>query len=102
MNSVLQSLIHAEPVVFFSKTDCPFCDKLADDLEAMVVPFKKVMLNEIDLKDDLVSLTACNTVPQLFIGGQFVGGYKEFSSLCGLGKIAALLKPFHIDPVLDF
>lgn len=104
MTSEILNIINSDPVVFFSKQECPYCDMLEADLEAMHIPFKKVNLdsNNINIRDALLDITKCKTVPQLFIGGIFKGGYKEFTALCGTGKLESLLEPFGIKIDLDF
>lgn len=101
MASTIQDLINQQPVVFFSKTDCPYCDMLEDDLTSMQIPYEKIMLTP-EIREPLIELTKCKTVPQLFIGGVFMGGYKEFSALCGTGKITSQLSKFGINPFFDF
>ena len=82
MKKTIETIANSDLVVFFSKTDCKYCDMLERDLRAMDVPYKKVMLNETDLRDDLIESTGVKTVPQLFIAGKFIGGYSEFTKLC--------------------
>lgn len=103
MTRSVEDIISEYPLIFFSKEECPFCDKLEADLLSIGLGayYKKVML-ESDLREELIELTKCKTVPQLFIGGKFVGGYKEFSILCGTGGIEKLLKPLGIEANLDF
>lgn len=96
-------IISMYPVVFFSKKECPYCVHLEKDLESLEIPFQKLMLdNETHLRDMLIEFTSCKTVPQLFIGGKFVGGYKEFTTLCGTGKINSYLAPLGLSANLDF
>lgn len=97
----IEDLIQTHPVVFFSKSDCPYCVTLQNDLVNMQIPYEKIMLTS-NLRESLIELTGCKTVPQLFIGGKFVGGYKEFSTLCGTGKIEQLLSHYGITCVIDF
>ena len=90
------------PIVFFSKTDCHYCVKLEDDLISLgIKDYKKVMVTEQN-RDDLIATTNCKTVPQLFIGGKYIGGYTEFSRLCATQQIDTLLEPFGIKPTYDF
>lgn len=97
----LTALVNSQAVVFFSKDECPHCVALSNDLDSLQLPYRKVML-ESDLRESLIELTGCKTIPQLFIGGRFVGGYKEFTTLCGTGRINQLLAPFGFSAVLDF
>lgn len=98
----INAIIQGSPVVVFSKPECHYCDKLAADLRAMDIPFHKIDLNEYNLKEPLIQYTGNKLVPQLFIGGKYIGGYEEFAKLCAVNKIEALLQPFNIVPVIDF
>lgn len=100
LDEVLVS-VHSQPVVFFSKENCVYCDMLETDLISMEIPYKKVMLTN-NIRSALVEYTKCLTVPQLFIGGVFHGGYKEFSTLSGTGRLESLLSKFGIIVSLDF
>lgn len=97
----LNALIKTHPVIFFSKDDCPYCDKLADYLtELRITPFKKVML-ESDIREALIEMTSCKTVPQLFINGKFIGGYTDFVKITPQ-RLEQLLAPIGITPYIDF
>lgn len=99
----LNTIISKDSVVVFSKDECHYCDKLVADLTAMCIPFQKYNLNDLtDIKDELVIMTGCKTVPQLFIGGAFIGGYQDFAKLCSVGKLEKLLQPIGITPIIDF
>ena len=98
---VILNIAKSDSVVFFSKDECPHCVSLENDLSSMSIPYKKVML-ESDLREKLVEYTNHKTVPQLFIGGSFIGGYSEFVRLANSGSINRLLKPLGIVPVIDF
>lgn len=56
------------------------------------------MIEEINLDgkmDELNSLrarTGWRTVPQIFIGGKFIGGYMDMAALDGKGELDRLLK----------
>ena len=75
------------PVLLFSKTYCPYC-KRAKELLKTLCDFKDVTVLELDTAEEgsvmqahLVKRTGQSTVPQAFIGGQFIGGYDSLSGL---------------------
>lgn len=99
----ITSIINEEPVVIFSKENCVYCVLLQKDLDSMQIPYKKVMIdNNNNIKEKLIEFTKCKTVPQLFIGGKFIGGYNDFSRICGTGRLEQLLFPFNISVNIDF
>ena len=93
--------IYKQAVCFFTKDNCPYCVKLENDLQSLSIPFEKVIVTE-EFRDNLIEHTKCKTVPQLFIGGKFIGGYKEFCELAGTPRLLEVLQPLGIIPNYDF
>ena len=76
--SEIQQTVAAQPVVVYSKSWCPFCTECKELLDSMEQPYTVV---ELDQRDDgdavqaaLLSLTRQRTVPNVFVGGQHLGG----------------------------
>eukprot|EP00946_MAST-07B_sp_MAST-7B-sp1_P004323 g4323.t1 len=76
------------PVLIFSKTYCPFCKKAKALLKTLMRDDydRDVTVIELDTATDgdvmqayLVRRTGHSTVPQAFIGGQFIGGFDDLS-----------------------
>ena len=79
----LEALIARQPVVLFALEWCEFCWTLRQLLDALAVPYEDVALDAVAmqpgerglrLRRALTARTGVATVPQLFIGGRFVGG----------------------------
>mmetsp|Transcript_44248 Transcript_44248/g.114973 ORF Transcript_44248/g.114973 Transcript_44248/m.114973 type:complete len:107 (-) Transcript_44248:1300-1620(-) len=72
----VKKMISSDNVVVFSKTYCPFCTTAKGILEAEAP--KVYELNRIregeDIQAALASITSQSTVPNIFIGGQHIGG----------------------------
>jgi glutaredoxin 3 len=99
----ITNIVNEQAVVVFSKENCVYCVLLQKDLDSMQIPYKKVMIdNNTNIKEQLIEFTKCKTVPQLFIGGKFIGGYNDFTRLCGTGRLEQLLAPFNIPVNIDF
>jgi glutaredoxin 3 len=82
-----------QPVRVYSKTYCPFCDRAKALFKSKGVEFTEILLD--DKPEDYARLkeqTGHMTVPQIFIGGHFVGGFKELSQLNENGELDQLLK----------
>jgi glutaredoxin 3 len=86
---------NTQTVVFYSKDNCPYCDYLQADLEKLKIPYKKVTITSTN-RQALIEFTKCKTVPQLFIGGSFAGGYQQFVQLLTTGKLKTLLAQYDI------
>jgi cysteine synthase len=75
--------IAAQPVVLFALEWCEFCWSLRNFLDGLGIPYKVVELDAVPMQADdlglrvrraLAAHTGSPTIPQLFVGGTFVGG----------------------------
>lgn len=79
-------------VKIYSTNYCPYCVKVKDFFSK-----KGVSFHEIDLTNDddglrrLVEATNWRTVPQVFIGDQFIGGCDDVLALDRKGELDQLL-----------
>jgi glutaredoxin 3 len=84
----------AEKVVMYCTAYCPFClmaDRLLADKAVTDVNRIRVDL-EPDRREEMMMRTGRYTVPQIYIGDVYVGGYDDLSSLNRAGKLDALLR----------
>lgn len=79
--------IKSADIVMFSKTECKFCQRasrLISGLTSMMENPTSVVVLELNKTDAalvqpvLHELTKQNTVPNIFIGGNHIGGYDKF------------------------
>eukprot|EP00796_Vickermania_ingenoplastis_P005746 gene5746-4107_t len=74
-------MLEQHPVVIISATYCTFCTKLKRlliDLKHRFVALEINLLpNGRKVFDEVMRRTQCHTVPQVFIHGQYVGGYDD-------------------------
>ena len=79
-------------VKIYTKSTCPFCIKIKQFFTDKSVPFENVDLtNNPDELAALKERTGMRTVPQVFIGGELVGGCDDVLQLDAEGKLDALL-----------
>lgn len=98
----------AHPVVLFSLSWCTFCRSAKQLLGQLQIAYVD---HELDrgrflepalqrrVRARLEALTGSNTLPQLFIGGESIGGYTDTTSALRSGRLAEVLArhgvPFH-------
>ncbi|CAM5154277.1 unnamed protein product [Natator depressus] len=77
----VRTLISSHRVAVFSKSYCPYCNKVKELFHSMGVDFYAL---ELDLTDDgpniqqvLVEVTSQRTVPNVFVNGTHIGGYDK-------------------------
>ena len=78
-------------VVVYTTPYCPYCLRAKLLLKNKSVAFEEVDVSDDDKRDELVERTNWRTVPQIFIGEEFVGGYDELQSLEDEGKLDEML-----------
>ena len=83
----IAEIIEAAPVVVFTSSDCPYCDEAKAALHEAGVAFTEVAASDWQ-RAQLTKRTGSRTVPQVFVGGEFVGGCHDG----GLGGTIPLLR----------
>lgn len=64
--------------IIWSKSNCPFCDKAKHLLHAQDIPFEERKIGEGWDKEQLLeSVPTARSVPQIFLYGEYIGGYQE-------------------------
>ena len=80
-------------VKLYTTDFCPFCVNAKRLLQSKGADYEEINLST--QPDELVALknkTGMRTVPQIFIGEEFVGGFQELSKLDSDGKLDGMLK----------
>ena len=83
-----------QTVVMYCTAHCPFC-LMADRLlaEKSVTEVDRIRVDlEPERREEMMLRTGRYTVPQIYIGDFYVGGYDDLSSLNRAGKLDALLR----------
>jgi glutaredoxin 3 len=79
-------------VKMYTTRVCPYCIAAKRLLKAREVPFEEIDVSGDDAKRAwLVEATGRRTVPQIFIGGEAIGGYDELAALDKSGQLSAKL-----------
>ena len=61
----------------YGKNNCPFCAAAKDELEMRGIHYEYISLEEIDKTAAEVTGRKVKTVPQIYLEGQYIGGYDE-------------------------
>ncbi|VDO41070.1 unnamed protein product [Haemonchus placei] len=96
----IRKLIFLFQVVVYSKTYCPYSKKLKRMLGQYKINDLKII--ELDKQKEMKAMQAVlkrmtgkSTVPQLFIGGEFIGGHDETRQIEDKGGLRKLLEKAH-------
>lgn len=78
-------------VVVYSKSYCPYCARVKGLFGKLNVDYKLVELDEIadggEIQAALSEVTGVRTVPQVFVGGTFIGGSDDTLRAHSTGKL---------------
>ncbi len=80
-------------VIMYSSASCPFCVMAERLLRARGVPeIEKIRVDlDPERRSEMMEKTHKRTVPQIYIGPTYVGGFDDLSALDRAGKLTELL-----------
>jgi len=79
-------------VTLYTTKFCPYCIRALRMLSKKGVPYKNIDVNKNqELYKKIKKETGSNTVPQIFIGEKFIGGYDEMNQLDKEEKLDSIL-----------
>ena len=91
----VDKLVASHPVMVFSKTTCPFCDKVKAMFASLNVTVEYLELDKIangaEVQAALADKSGQRTVPNVFIQGKHIGGCDDTLKLAAEEKILPLL-----------
>jgi cysteine synthase A len=98
VNKVLND--RAQPVVMFALEWCEFCWAVRKMFGRYKIPYRSVDLDSVEYQKDniggkiraaLQARTSMATIPQIFVGGEFVGGSTDLFNGWKQGRVQKLL-----------
>ncbi len=94
----IEAEIKTNPVVLFMKgtpvfPQCGFSARVVQILSHLQVPFKGVnVLEDMEIREGIKAFTNWPTIPQLYVGGEFVGGCDIVTEMYQAGELQSMLK----------
>ena len=103
----VERVIHdrEQPVTLFALEWCEFCWSVRRMFAKLGIAYRSVDLDSVEYqKDDrgakvraaLTARTSVNTIPQVFVGGEFIGGATDVFDSWKQGKLQSLLERSHV------
>ncbi|XP_061348805.1 glutaredoxin [Gastrolobium bilobum] len=93
--SKAKEIASSNSVVVFSKSYCPFCVQVKQLFGKLGVTYKAIELDSesdgSEIQAALAEWTGQRTVPNVFIGGNHIGGCDSTTALHNQGKLIPLL-----------
>src|SRR5256885_13702345 len=97
IREAIEKAIHEHPVMLFMKGTpeqpaCGFSARTVAALEALGAPFAAVdILPDPRIRQELSGISGWPTIPQLFVGGELVGGCDIVTEMYETGELAEKL-----------
>ncbi|MEM6839764.1 MAG: cysteine synthase A [Cyanobacteria bacterium P01_C01_bin.120] len=95
-----------QPVVMFALQWCEFCWSVRKLFDLCGIAYRSIDLDSVQYQADswggkiraaLNDKTGCKTIPQIFVGGEFIGGCTETFDAFKSGKLQELLSQHKAD-----
>jgi glutaredoxin 3 len=85
--------VTAPKVLMYAADWCPYCASARSLLAEKGVAFEEIDVDAVPgAREEMLARSGRDTVPQIFIGGQHVGGADELQALDAAGRLDPLLK----------
>jgi len=102
--ATIEKSIKTNLIMIFSKTYCPYCNRVKDLFRTLAVPFTSMELDELpdgeQYQDELQVKTGSRSVPRVFIKGNFIGGCDDTFALHKKGELIPKLIEAGLSPKL--
>jgi len=91
----------AQPVVLFALEWCEFCWSVRKMFAKYDIPYRAIDLDSVEYQQDnkggeiraaLREQTSLKTIPQIYIGGQHIGGATDLFDACKVGSLQQMLE----------
>ncbi len=95
-DAIVQAIAAHETILFMKGTPeapaCGFSARTVAALQALGAPFAAVdILPDPRIREELSAISQWPTIPQLFVGGEFVGGCDIVTEMYETGELAQTL-----------
>lgn len=83
-----------KPVTIYSKATCPYCTSAKRLLDQKGVAYTEIDvfgMSQAETDEVAVKTNHYRTVPKIFIGDTFIGGFSDLDALNRQGKLDELL-----------
>ncbi|OFZ13420.1 MAG: glutaredoxin 3 [Bdellovibrionales bacterium RBG_16_40_8] len=80
-------------ITIYSYDTCPYCEQARNLLKDKGIKFNEINLGKTpEKREEISKKTGMNTVPQIFIGDECIGGFAELAALEVCGELDKFIK----------
>jgi len=82
-----------EKVVIYTTRLCPYCMAARHLLDSLDINYQNIAVDgDRELRRHMEEISGRDTVPQIWIGDEHIGGYTELAQLHNAGRLEPLLR----------
>ncbi|GAB6108227.1 glutaredoxin 3 [Fusibacter bizertensis] len=79
-------------IVLYTTTFCPYCHRALRKLDEKKVEYQNINVSKNKAEfEKIMAQTGWDTVPQIFVDGEFIGGCDDLYALDASGELDKLL-----------
>ncbi len=87
-----------EKIEIYSKDWCPYCSKAKSLLQSKQLDYTEVDITSDQTREqEMIERPGRRTVPQIFIGGEFIGGATDVLEKHQTGELQTRLRQAHVE-----
>jgi thioredoxin reductase (NADPH) len=98
--SCVEEMIQKYPVLMFTLSWCPECKRTLELLSSIIGPKTPHLIDledydkeiQLEIRNNMMMISGRRSVPNLYIGGKFFGGYAQTLKMHEAGEVVAKLK----------
>lgn len=77
-----------KPVTMYTKATCPYCNAAKKLFDSLSVPYTDIdVMEHPDKRAEMSEKHNWYTVPMIFVGDEFIGGYDDMHALHEAGQL---------------
>ena len=81
----------SKEIIIYGSTNCPYCVKAKNFFTMLGFDYEYKELSDKEVLE-LSKKTGIDTIPQIFVDGEFIGGWIKTKSLYDEGQLMNMLK----------
>jgi glutaredoxin len=84
-------------ILLFCKDECTLCNEAKDIFDTLELPYNAINITSDEIKNVVKTMTGGTMFPFIYIGGEYIGGYKALHGLVISDKLREIVRTIGLD-----